>query len=380
MPLVNFPRVDDPTVSVIVLAWRQTDRLVACLSSLAESADGPSFEVVIVLNGAAAEVRRVVEAQISGATVVSVEQNLGFGGGCNIGVASSRGRQILFLNDDVTVDPGMLAALSAHLDRDPGIAATAAVLLNPDGSLQEAGSRILSSGGTVQLGAGLPINSNDASSFLTEREIDYGSAAALLVTRKAFDDVGGFDPVYEPAYFEDVDLALRLKEHGGRVTLEPRARATHATGSSTATDTRFRQFAADHAGSEFAARWGDILPLAADRDAEPERVLPVPPSDRPPVLRSESTPAATAGSIASNYATWLGAQLDRLESDRATREADLRAAEAEIETLRNCVASLNSTAHGLKERLDDLEARGPIGVVKWQLGLVKLRHARNSDE
>ena len=260
MTLVQFPRIDDPIVSVVVLAWRQTDRLVDCLVALQASVDAPPFEVVLVLNGADPEVRTVVETEISGAVVVDIEQNLGFGGGCNVGISTSRGAYVLLLNDDVTVDEKLLATLVNRVTTDPSIAAAAAVLINPDGSLQEAGSRVLSGGGTAQLGAGLAIDSDAAQELLVVRDIDYGSAAALLIARTALDAIGGFDPIYEPAYFEDVDLALRLKERGLRVVLEPAARAVHATGSSTATDTRFRRFASDHAGTEFAARWGLHFP------------------------------------------------------------------------------------------------------------------------
>jgi GT2 family glycosyltransferase len=378
MPRVTFPRVDKPIVSVVVLAWRQTDRLISCLASLLGSVDAPAFEVVLVLNGASDDVRALVESQVSGTTNVSVERNLGFGGGCNVGVQNSRGTHILFLNDDVSVDEGLLAALSSRLDAESDVAAVAALLVNPDGSLQEAGSRILAGGGTAQLGAGLSLDSNAAEGLLVARDIDYGSAAALMVTRRRFDSIGGFDPLYEPAYFEDVDLALRLKERGWRVVLEPKARATHTTGSSTATDTRFRHFAADHAGTEFASRWGHLLERAADRDAPPEVLLPVPRFERAPATRPDQSPIETAASIAENYARWLNAQLDAVESAGAASAAALVTAQQQIAVLDEKVASLNDSTHRLRERLDDLEARGPIGVVKWQLGLVKLRHDRRN--
>lgn len=384
MPLVNLPPAEQPRLSIIVLAWRQTDRLLECLAAVRDSVGTPSFEVVLVLNGASAEVRTLVEAEITGAVVVDVAANVGFGGGCNLGVARARGSLLFFLNDDAVVEPQLLARLVERADSDTGVAAVAAVLVNPDGTLQEAGSRVLSSAGTVQLGAGLPMDSDEAAALLTPRDIDYGSAAALLVDRRAFDAVGGFDPLYEPAYFEDVDLSLRLKEAGWRVVLEPAARAGHAAGSSTSADTRFRRFAADHAGTEFIARWAAVLPAAADRDAGPEALLPVPRAERPPARTSADSPAATAASIASNYSEWLAARLDDLEAEHTRREdelvAELAAARAESRELREKVASLNTVAHDLKLRLDDLEARGPVGVVKWQLGLVKSRRSRGPQD
>ena len=377
MPLVQFPSTASPVVSVVVLAWKQTDRLIACLSALTASVDAPDYEVVLVLNGASSEVRRLVAEGVVGAQIVDIDANIGFGGGCNAGVARARGGFILFLNDDATVDEHLLARLSARIDAEPDVAAVAAVLVNPDGSLQEAGSRVLDSAATVQLGAGLALDSDEARALLTPRDIDYGSAAALLVRKAALDAIGGFDPIYEPAYFEDVDLAFRLKENGWRVVLEPSARAVHAAGSSTSTDNRFRRFASDHAGTAFIERWGAVLADAPSHDADPSVLVQVPRAERAAAQSSAASPSATSASIATGYAAWLADALDRLEAEHADAVALLAAEREETRQLREKVDSLNGIAHDLKSRLDDLEGRGPVGVVKWQVGLFKLRHARD---
>ena len=366
MRLVTMPESDDPQVSVVILAWRQTDRLLDCLAALAESSGAPAFETVIVLNGATPEVRELVADGVAGARIVDVEANIGFGGGCNLGVAVARAPLVLFLNDDAVVDPGMLAALSARVLGDDTVAAAAAVLLNPDGSLQEAGSRVLADAGTVQLGSGLAVDSPEAAALLTARDIDYGSGAALLVRKAAFDAVGGFDPIYEPAYFEDVDLAFRFKARGLRVVLEPAARATHATGSSTSTDTRFRDYASDHAGTAFLGRWRQTLQTAPERDAPADALCVVSAADSHETDRSVRTPTEASAAITAGYVRWLSDRLD-------AREARLAVLEAEGAELRAKQAELNQTAHELRSRLDDLESRGPVGIVKWQLGVAKNR-------
>ncbi|HEX2025045.1 MAG TPA: hypothetical protein VHH92_01485, partial [Actinomycetota bacterium] len=65
------------------------------------------------------------------------------------------------------------------------------------------------------------------------RYVDYGSAACLLVDRKEFLAVGGFDPAYVPAYCEDVDLQLKLRERGLRTVFEPRSEVVHLRFGST---------------------------------------------------------------------------------------------------------------------------------------------------
>lgn len=384
MPRVQFPSVPTPIVSVVVLAWRQTDRLIDCLVALADSADAPAFEVVLVLNGASRDVRDLVAAEVSGVVLVDVEANVGFGGGCNLGVSRARGTHLLFLNDDAVVDQHLLARLVDRLESDGAIAAVAAVLVNPDGTLQEAGSRVLSGAGTVQLGAGLAVDSAEAQQYLVSRDIDYGSAAALLVRKDAFDSIGGFDPVFEPAYFEDVDLEFRLKEAGWRVVLEPDARAAHASGSSTSADTRFRRFAADHAGAAFISRWEEQLPNAAKRDDPVATILPVAAAERIVVRPDAGSPLATAAAIGSDYAAWLARELDDAEAERERRELELgtELAEAKEQTraLEEQLASVNATAHALRLHLDDLESRSPVGVVQWRLGLRRQRRDRDSGE
>ena len=103
------------------------------------------------------------------------------------------------------------------LAADDAIAIAAPSLLTPDGVLEEAGATVDAKGVTVGLGgARSPVPYDEA---MTDRDITYASAACWLIRRSAFDAVGGFDPRFAPAYYEDVDLALRLADAGQRCRL-----------------------------------------------------------------------------------------------------------------------------------------------------------------
>lgn len=369
---VVFEPADAPTASIVVLAWHLTDRLLACLRSVRASEGAPPYELVLVLNGADAAVRELVAEKVAGATIVDLDANVGYGGGCNAGVLRSRGKYVVLLNDDAIVEPSWLRSLVGAAEADARIGALASVLLNADGTVQEAGSRVRPGAGTVQVGAGLSPEAATAAKLLTAREIDYGSGAALLLRRSAFDAVGGFDPRYEPAYFEDVDLCFRLRRAGWSVRLEPSARVMHLSGASTVNDRRFRTFASQRSGNAFKARWGPTLDAAPGPDA-PLSVICDPRlssvTDEPAEVRNPVPSLEIAFGISGEYRQWLLIQLERAEEE-AIRERMMRQGDAEE------IRRLTEDAAHLRNRLEGLESAGPIGIARWRLGLIRRRLAR----
>jgi GT2 family glycosyltransferase len=369
---VSFASPAEPVASVIVLAWRLTHQLLECLRALAASEGAPAFEVQVVLNGAGQPTRDIVASHVRGAHVVDLDANVGFGGGCNAAALRSRGTYLILLNDDAIVEPGWLATLvdsAQHAPKKTG--AIASVLLNPDGTLQEAGSRVRAGAGTVQFGKGSTLTAAREAGLLTRRPIDYGSGAALLIRRDAFEEIGGFDPRYEPAYYEDVDLCFRLRVAGWQVLLEPEARVHHASGASTDRDRRFRDFASDRSGSRFIQRWAPTL-AAAPEPTAPAKVLCDPSlsaanlTDAPTEVRDPIPSAHTALEIAQGYQGWLNQKLDQA-LEAVIVEQHLRATDAER------IAQLTEEATHLRNRLIGLEQAGPLGVLRWRLGLIRRR-------
>lgn len=376
---VSIPRCEQPSVSVIILAWRLGAPLVEAIKSVIASESAPPFEVIVVLNGASADVRRTFSAEVSGAIEISLEHNTGYGYACNRAASVARGEYLLFLNDDATLEPDALEVLlsSAQLglgESKQKVGAVAAMLMNPDGTVQEAGSRILEDGGTVQLGAGLSLPDAADRGLLSRRPIDYGSGAALLVDAALFRRLGGHDPRYRPAYFEDVDLAFRMRASGHEVILEPAAVAVHAAGASTVDDRRFRDFAGDHAGRAFIARWGDVLVNAARADDPVDRICAVPTSSEPfDRAMPDEDPVEVAFDIARNYEHWLNEALDRCRDAHAELETDLTHARAEWQHWHDTAQEYGARSHELFLRLQNLEQRNLIGIARWRLGVARRR-------
>jgi O-antigen biosynthesis protein len=212
----------EPHVSVVIVTHGGWEIARRALEALVHNTD-PCFEVVIVDNASLDGTAERLREEVEGATLIFNESNAGFGMACNQGAEAARGELLCFLNSDALVEPSWLPPLLAMLE-PPEVGAAVPMLLNEDGTVQEAGSVIDSVGWAIALGGG---EDPGRLEYRFPREVDFGSAACMLLRRADFFAVGGFDAAYEPAYFEDVDLSFKLKERGLRTMYEPRSRVVH---------------------------------------------------------------------------------------------------------------------------------------------------------
>lgn len=229
MGQVTFPSIDRPLLSVVMVtygAWDWPRRALEAL--LAHTA--PLYEVVVVDNASPDETRVRLPEEVRGATLVFNQRNLGFAVAANQGAAEAAGRYLCFLNPDALVQPGWLPPLIETLEGFPGAGAVVPRFLAPDGRVDEAGSLVDSEARTLAYGRG-----DDAADprYRFRRIIDYGSAACLVIPAWAFRRAGGFDPVFNPAYCEDVDLLLSLQALGLATVYEPRSTIVHVGAGST---------------------------------------------------------------------------------------------------------------------------------------------------
>ena len=233
------PPVAAPDVSVVVVlynAWEWSERALRALVANTP----PRYELIVVDNGSSDGTEAGLAA-ITGAAVIRNADNKGFGPAVNMAAQVARGRHLVLLNSDALVEPGWLEPLLSVADADPGVAAVGSRLLNLDGTLQEAGALVWRDGLVNNYGDG---DRPDRPEYSFVRDVDYASAACLLVRRSAFEELGGFDPVYAPAYLEDVDLCFALRARGMRIVYQPFSTAVHvrwASGDRSATETLVRR-------------------------------------------------------------------------------------------------------------------------------------------
>jgi len=237
-PVADFapfavPTGAEPHVSIVIPVYNKIEYTVACLRSLAEHAGATPFEIIVVDDGSTdATVERL--AQIEGIRTQRNPQNLGFIGSCNAGAKSAQSEFLVFLNNDTVVTAGWLEALLRCANEEPDTGLIGAKLVYPDGRLQEAGGIVFADGSGWNYGRFA--DPNDPR-YCFRREADYCSGAAVLLRRDLFEQLGGFDTRYAPAYYEDTDLAFAVRAAGKKVLYEPRSVVVHFEGVTSGTDT-----------------------------------------------------------------------------------------------------------------------------------------------
>ena len=216
-----------PILSAVVVHWRDEEHAAQLVEAWPRD---PRLELWVVDNS-----QSLPELPIP-ARCLDPGANLGFSGGVNHGVAAAQGDWILILNPDARPCPGALDALLdglASVD-DPTVGGLVPALESESGEGQHAWQlQPLPAASTLVLQTLFLAGSRGPKEPPAEgTAIPQPAAAALVLRRSLLDALGGFDTGFYPAWFEDVDVAHRIAEHGARLLYWPRARFVHAMGGS----------------------------------------------------------------------------------------------------------------------------------------------------
>jgi GT2 family glycosyltransferase len=200
-----------PEVSIVIVTWNGKQFLDACLSAVGTQ-QGVTCETILVDNGSHDGTVEFVRARFPWVRIVELASNYGFAAGNNRGAREARGRYVAFLNNDTIADPGWLRALRAGLDEPARIAlATSLIVYMHDPQvIDSAGDGLTRAGGAFKR-----LHGGRVSEARDSREVFGACGAAFLISKAAFDDIGGFDEDFFVSH-EDVDLSYRARLRGHR--------------------------------------------------------------------------------------------------------------------------------------------------------------------
>lgn len=227
-----------PDVSVVMVAYRTGPALFEAIPSVL--AEPLVDELVVVDNGSSPEdelaLRRIAHDEPR-FRLVQGHGNIGFARGCNLGVRTAKGRNLVILNPDANLQTGCVAALIEAGQGFPDPCVVGARVLNPDGSEQRGARRGEITPVTTLLSfSHLSLSVPFLRKFEIHKEgeplpggpiqIPTISGACFYVTRQAFDALDGFDEGYF-LHVEDIDLCWRARRMGGSVVFAPAACVVH---------------------------------------------------------------------------------------------------------------------------------------------------------
>lgn len=251
-----------PSTSIIIPTYNGAPLLRVCLRALKETLprDVPT-EIIVADDGSTDDTAEFLRewAKIDPRLkTVRAKRNAGFIATCNLGVKAATGEILVFLNNDTVPLPGWLTPLLRTFRDYPDAGAVGGRLIYPTGRLQEAGGVIFSDSSGANFGRNDPAPGAPLYNFV--REVDYCSGALLATPRQLCEKLGGFDPHYAPAYYEDTDYCFRVRQEGLRVYYQPESSIVHLEGATSGVDLASgakRYQAINHA--KFMKRWKTAL-------------------------------------------------------------------------------------------------------------------------
>ena len=229
--MLDFPIYQCPKVSIIVPVYNQIDITLSLLKSIAKHTS-VSYEIIVADDNSQDETKDLHKFA-KNVLHVRNEDNLGFLLNCNNAAKSARGEYLVFLNNDTNVSHGWLDNLLAVFD-EPDVGIAGPKVLFREGQLQEAGGIVWKDASGWNYGR---MQNPAAPEFNYRKEVDYVSGCCLMIRASLWDEIGGFDQRYVPAYYEDTDICFEARKRDFKVVYQPASTVIHFEGASHGIDT-----------------------------------------------------------------------------------------------------------------------------------------------
>lgn len=264
------------SISVIIVNYFSAVLTIKCIKSIFDKSDRSGLEIIVVDNASEDEsvelIKRAFGDQI---TVLHSDVNLGFGKANNLGAQYASGEYLLLLNPDTILVNDAIGVLHDYLRRHPQVGIAGGNLYTPD--MTPAPSYCLAFddlrherrnagwahliGSKVKTKLGIHGKMKEFNFSDREKQVAYIFGADMMLPKRLFDEVGGFDPAFF-MYGEEEELTWRITQRGYRVMSVPKARIIHLEGATTSQTHAFseRQFRMRMNGTltYYQKRFGDV--------------------------------------------------------------------------------------------------------------------------
>lgn len=230
-------------LSIIIISYNTKKLTVGCLNSIQKYLKDLDYEIIVVDNHSTDGSLQILQNR-SDIQLISLKENLGFGRANNLAVKKAKGEFLLLLNSDTKFFDHSFAKNYNKLIKYPNNV-YGALLKNADDSVQNSFGYIPTIGRVIAQFLFLddfpvvkyfykPYQQNNLSLYHQKREVEWVTGAFILISKKNYNQVGGFDSDFF-MYGEEVDLFFRLKSqiNSLKVIFEPKIQLYHYKGKSS---------------------------------------------------------------------------------------------------------------------------------------------------
>ena len=236
-----MPKID---LSIIIISFNTREILTDCVKSVIKYTKGISYEIIIVDNDSKdGSLERIKELEKKHKEVILIDAkaNIGFGRANNLGAKKAKGEYLLLLNSDTLVFDNAIAKSLENLKKIPDAGVYTCKLLNADKSVQASGGFFPTFGNVFAwqffiddlplIGSHIPSFHPKLSSYDRNKQMDWVTGAFMIIPKKVFDEVGGFDENIF-MYTEEMELCFRLGKLGYKTIYQITPAIIHLGGAS----------------------------------------------------------------------------------------------------------------------------------------------------
>ena len=243
----------NPDITLVITNWNGKDLLRECLPSILKAVAFDSkrlYEIMVVDDCSTDDSLKILEEEFSDVKILKTPVNMGFQRANNYGIKKGDSRLVMPMNNDIKLDEDALFHLAEHFEQG-NVFSVSGKFYGFDEKTFLYGNR----GGYFKNGH----------FYLYEKEPDdnsqtlFACGGAFMVDRKRYLELGGFDNLYHPLYYEEIDLSYRALKRGWEVCYEPKSIAYHKVQSTITKQEKKRSIQLISARNNYLFVWKNIL-------------------------------------------------------------------------------------------------------------------------